>query len=410
MKLAGAVLFLCMVALMGVGVVILTSIGNVQGARIFSDPNHFWVQQLVFGAAGLACCAAVACVPPSFWFDRRVALAIAAFVVVALVAVHVPGLGHRANGSTRWIRLPGLLLQPSEFVKIAAIVLSAWWLGAPERDNGSFREGVAVPVAGMGVVVAGFLSQPDLGSSIMLVLVNGALLFLSGARLRWLLALGAAGLVLLAVFLAHDPVRMRRLSPRWQTFLRPLVVLVGHDRGDGAGDAFPPVEGKENFQLNMSLSALAAGGWTGRGLGESIYKHRYLPENHTDFIFAMVGEELGLAATLSCVLLFLAMAAAGFYVAWRAPDRRTMLLAAGMTLQICLSAAVNVGVVTGAAPTKGLALPFLSYGGSNLIASVATVGFLLAVAFRRGREDGPAADDRPPIRPEFLPATDLWNG
>ena len=166
----------------------------------------------------------------------------------------------------------------------------------------------------------------------------------------------------------------------------------------------------ENYQLNMALSALGAGGWRGRGLGESLFKHRYLPENHTDFIFAMVGEELGLAATLSCVALFLAMAAAGFYVAWRAPDRRTMLLSAGMTLQICLSAAVNIGVVTGAAPTKGLALPFLSYGGSNLIASVATVGFLLAVAFRRGREDGPAADDRPPIRPEFLPATDLWNG
>ena len=405
MKLAGAVLFLCMVALMGVGVVILTSIGNVQGARIFSDPNHFWVQQLVFGAAGLACCAAVACVPPSFWFDRRVALAIAAFVVVALVAVHVPGLGHRANGSTRWIRLPGLLLQPSEFVKIAAIVLSAWWLGAPERDNGSFREGVAVPVAGMGVVVAGFLSQPDLGSSIMLVLVNGALLFLSGARLRWLFALGAAGLVLLAVFLAHDPVRMKRLSPVLGP-LRPLLVK----EESAAADAFRPAVDDENYQLNMALSALGAGGWRGRGLGESLFKHRYLPENHTDFIFAMVGEELGLAATLSCVLLFLAMAAAGFYVAWRAPDRRTMLLAAGMTLQICLSAAVNVGVVTGAAPTKGLALPFLSYGGSNLIASVATVGFLLAVAFRRGREDGPAADDRPPIRPEFLPATDLWNG
>ena len=408
MKPAGAILFLCMAALMCVGVVILTSVGNVQGARIFDNPDHFWVQQLAFGAVGLVCCAAVACIPPAAWFNRYVAWAVAAFVVVALVAVHVPGLGYRANGSTRWIRLPGLLLQPSEFVKIAAIILSAWWLGAPGRRNEAFWEGVAVPVLGMGVVVAGFLSQPDLGSSIMLVLVNGALLFLSGARLRWLLALGAAGLVLLAVFLAHDPVRMRRLSPGWQAFLRPVVLLVGRDRGD-EGDALRAAADDENFQLNMSLSALGAGGWRGRGLGESIYKHRYLPENHTDFIFAMVGEELGLAATLSCVLLFLAMAAAGFYVAWRAPDRRTMLLAAGMTLQICLSAAVNVGVVTGAAPTKGLALPFLGYGGSSLIASVATVGFLLAIAFRRGREDAPAPD-RPPVRPEFLPSTDIWIG
>ena len=404
MKLAGAVLFLCTVALMGVGVVILTSIGNVQGARIFGDPSHFCRQQLIFGAVGLACCAAVACVPPSFWFDRRVAWTVAAFVVVALVAVHVPGLGYRANGSTRWIRLPGLLLQPSEFIKIAAIVLSAWWLGAPDRRNEALWEGVAVPVIGMGVVVAGFLSQPDLGSSIMLVLVNGALLFLSGARLRWLLALGAAGLVLLAVFLAHDPVRMKRLSPVLGP-LRPLLVK----EESAAADAFRPAVDDENYQLNMALSALGAGGWRGRGLGESLFKHRYLPENHTDFIFAMVGEELGLAATLSCVALFLAMAAAGFYVAWRAPDRRTMLLATGMTLQICLSAAVNVGVVTGAAPTKGLALPFLSYGGSSLIASVSTVGFLLAIAFRRGREAAPAPE-RPPLRPEFLPSTELWNG
>ena len=404
MKLASAILFLCMVVLMGVGVVILTSVGNVQGARLFADPNHFWMQQLAFGAIALSGCVVVACVPPAFWFDRRTAWLVAALVLAALVAVHVPHLGYRANGSTRWVRVGGLLLQPSEFVKLAAIVLSAWWLGAPGRRNDAFWEGVAVPVLGMGVVVAGFLSQPDLGSSIMLVLVNGALLFLSGARLRWLFALGAAGLVLLAVFLAHDPVRMKRLSPVLGP-LRPLLVK----EESAAADAFRPAVDDENYQLNMALSALGAGGWLGRGLGESLFKHRYLPENHTDFIFAMVGEELGLAATLSCVALFLAMAAAGFYIAWHAPDRRTMLLAAGMTLQICLSAAVNIGVVTGAAPTKGLALPFLSYGGSSLIASVATVGFLLAIGFRRGREDGPARE-RPPVRPDFLPSTDIWNG
>ena len=408
MKLAGAILFLCMVVLMGVGVVILTSVGNVQGARLFANPNHFWMQQLAFGAIALACCVLVACIPPSFWFDRRVAWAIAAFVLVALVAVHVPGLGYRANGSTRWIRLPGLLLQPSEFIKIAAIVLSAWWLGAPERRNAAFWEGFAVPMVGMGVIVAGFLSQPDLGSSIMLVLVNGALLFLSGARLRWLFALGAAGLVLLAVFLAHDPVRMKRLSPRAQAFLRPLVVLVGRGRDAAGDDALRPAADDDSYQVDMALSALGAGGWRGRGLGESLFKHRYLPENHTDFIFAMVGEELGLAATLSCVALFLAMAAAGFYVAWRAPDRRTMLLATGMTLQICLSAAVNVGVVTGAAPTKGLALPFLSYGGSSLIASVATVGFILAVGVRGPAPERPAREAPPP--PSHRVSSDLWNG
>jgi cell division protein FtsW len=405
MKLASAVLFLCTIVLMGLGIVILTSVGNVQGERLFADQNHFWVQQLAFGAIALSCCVAAACIPPSFWFDRRVALALVAAILVALVAVHVPGLGYRANGSTRWIRLPGLLLQPSEFVKIGAIVLSAWWLGAPGRRNDAFWEGVAVPVLGMGVVVAGFLSQPDLGSSIMLVAVNGLLLFLAGARFRHLVPLGLAGLVLLAVFLAHDPVRMRRLSP----VLGPLRPLLLREESGAAADAFRPAVDDENYQLNMALSALGAGGWRGRGLGESLFKHRYLPENHTDFIFAMVGEELGLAATLPCVLLFLAMAAAGFYVAWRAPDRRTMLLAAGMTLQIVLAAAVNVGVVTGAAPTKGLALPFLSYGGSSLIASVATVGFLLSVGLRPGAAPAKPAREAPPM-PSARRSTDLWNG
>ena len=408
MKLASVVLFLCTIVLMGLGLVVLTSIGNVQGARLFADPNHFWRQQLVFGAVSLAGCIAATCVPPSILFDRRMAVAIVAIVLLSLVAVHIPHLGYRANGSTRWIRLGGFLLQPSEFVKLAAIVLSAWWLGAPERRNAAFWEGFAVPVIGMGVIVAGFLSQPDLGSSIMLVGVNGLLLFLAGARWRHLVPAAILGAVLVALFLAHDPVRMRRLSPRAQAFLRPLVVLVSHGRGDEAGDDLRPDEDDENYQLNMALSALGAGGWRGRGLGESIYKHRYLPENHTDFIFAMVGEELGLAATLFCVLLFLAMAAAGFYIAWRAPDRRTMLLAAGMTLQICLSAAVNVGVVTGAAPTKGLALPFLSYGGSSLIASVATVGFILSVGVRGPAPERPVRESPPP--PSHRPSTDLWNG
>ena len=402
MKAAGAILFLCTVALMGLGLVILTSVGNVPGARLFADPNHFWRQQLAFGCLALACCAAVACVPPSFWFDRRVAIALVAIILVSLVAVHVPGLGRRANGSTRWIRLGGYLLQPSEFVKMAAIVLSAWWLGAPGRRCETFREGVAVPVLGMGVVVAGFLSQPDLGSSIMLVAVNGLLLFLAGARFRHLLPLGLAGLALLAVFLAHDPVRMKRLSP----VLGPLRPLVVREEPGAAPDALRPGTDRAEYQLNRSLSALAAGGWRGRGLGNSIYKHSYLPENHTDFIFAMVGEELGLAATLPCVLLFLAMAAAGFYVAWRAPDLRTRLLAAGMTLQIALSAGVNIGVVTGAAPTKGLALPFLSYGGSSIIASCATVGFLLAIAAR----PAPPAPRRPREPAPEVVSTDLWNG
>ena len=155
----------------------------------------------------------------------------------------------------------------------------------------------------------------------------------------------------------------------------------------------------------MGLAAFRAGGVRGVGLGRSLFKQRYLPENHTDFIFAMVGEELGLVATTACLLLFLAMACAGFYLAYRAPDASTFVLAAGLSLQLCFSAAVNVAVVTGIAPTKGLAMPFLSYGGSSLIVCAATVGFLLGIAFRPGAPRVRALPDDA----RCLPATDLWN-
>ena len=154
----------------------------------------------------------------------------------------------------------------------------------------------------------------------------------------------------------------------------------------------------------MARKAFARGRWTGVGLGNSICKERYLPEYHTDFILAMVGEELGLAGTLSCVALFVVMTCCGFAVAVRAPDKRLRLLAAGMTLHVCLSAAVNVGVVTGTLPTKGLALPFLSYGGSSLLGSAAAVGFLLAVGLRPGASAPP-----PDPADDCVESTDLWN-
>ena len=159
------------------------------------------------------------------------------------------------------------------------------------------------------------------------------------------------------------------------------------------------------FQIRMAASAFARGGLRGAGLGESLYKRHYLPENHTDFILAMVGEELGLGATAGCVFLFAVMCACGLFVAWNAPTDATRYAAAGLTLHVCLSAGVNVGVVTGCLPTKGLALPFLSYGGSSAIGSALAAGLLLAIAFRPGRERPRREPDRKLVR-----CTDLWNG
>ena len=398
MRIAGYTLLLCMLALMGLGLVVITSIGDVQGGRLFGDPDHFWHHQLLFGVVALGVCAVVAAVPTRLWFRREVAWAIVALSLFGLVAVHLPGIGRTANGSARWIRLPGLLVQPSEFIKVGSMVVLAAWTGARGRNLSRFREGALVPALWIGAVVFGLLLEPDLGSSLMLAFLSGVVLYLAGTRFWHLVLLAVVAAVALGGFLLTDANRMHRVTS--------VVARYLHGGGrDDASTALSQHDKNEAYQVEMGLAAFRAGGVRGVGLGRSLFKQRYLPENHTDFIFAMVGEELGLVATTACLLLFLAMACAGFYLAYRAPDASTFVLAAGLSLQLCFSAAVNVAVVTGIAPTKGLAMPFLSYGGSSLIVCAATVGFLLGIAFRPGAPRVPALPDDA----RCLPATDLWN-
>ena len=398
MKWVCAALALSMLMLIGVGLVILASTGDAQGAFLgIRNPNHFAFQQARYAVIAVLGCALLACVPPSLWFRGRMPWCIAAFVVVGLLSVHTP-LGFATKGARRWITLPGFQLQPSEFVKVAVIPLTAWWAGAPGRRNRNLWEGVLIPCVGFGLVVAGFLAQSDLGSSVMMLAVNVSLLYLAGARFwKHLFPLALIALLLFFVYLVNDPVRMRRFGA-----LDWLLPSVEQTVSDGAGSG--GVLDADTHQVNMSRKAFARGRWTGVGLGNSICKERYLPEYHTDFILAMVGEELGLAGTLSCVALFVVMTWCGFRIAVRAPDKRLRLLAAGMTLHVCLSAAVNVGVVTGSLPTKGLALPFLSYGGSSLVASAAAIGLLLAVGLRPGAD---AVRSPPPSA--VGESTDLWN-
>ena len=392
MRWASAFLLTGTLALMSLGLVMIASVADVQGIVLHNDPTHFLRSQALFDAVALAGCAVIACVRPRFWFRRGTMIALVAVIAASLVVVHVPGLGRTVKGSARWIRLPGLSLQPSEFVKIAAIVLVSGWIGDSEKKAAAFKTGVLVPFAGLALVVVGFLLQPDLGSSVMLVAITSAILFVGGVKIRHLLLVGLVACVGLGAFLLGDAERMSRITS------------VFSHRG-GSSEVLSISEDADGYQLRMGLSAFAAGGARGVGLGKSLFKERYLPENHTDFIFAMVGEELGLAATMPCLLLYAALAAAGFFVAYRAPERRQRLLALGMTLQICFSAAVNIGVVTGCLPTKGLALPFLSYGGSSLVGSVGAVGFLLGIGWRPGAP-----------RPAKVAAsgggdgiTDIWN-
>lgn len=386
MKRAGVSIALCMVLLVGLGLVTIASVSDVQSGRIYDDKDRLFLLQLAFAAAGAVVAVVAARVPPAFWMRREVVVAVAALALAGLVAVHLPGLGVANKGSARWIRLGPVGVQPSEFVKLAAILAVAWWAGDPALDKRDFVRSALVPAAWLGALVLGLMAEPDLGSSVMLILVNGAMLFVSGVRFRYLLALGLVAAVALGVYVLHDPERLSRIT---SVFGRPDATEQAAD-GSAEDDA---------YQLNFGLSAFAAGGATGVGMGKSHYKY-FLPENHTDFILAMLGEEAGLVATLPCLLAFFAMALAGFATAVRTADPRVRLFAIGLSLHLCLSGAVNVGVVTGALPTKGLALPFLSYGGSNLVASLLAGGLLLGVAFRAKGGAAPrfADDPEPPPR------------
>ena len=408
MKWAGAAIAICTVMLMALGLLVLASIGDVQAARHYNNPNHFLYQQAAFDALAFAVAFAAICIRPSFWFRKGIVALLAALVLAGLLATHVPGLRYSALGATRWIRIGGFLLQPSEFIKVAAVLLMSWWLGFTGRDGiRKFRTGFLPAVLGLGAILAGFFFQDDLGSCFMLAGVNAALLLLGGARLRHLLALLAIGAAVAGVWIAHSPVRRARFAPMMEKLgLRneeepalDQTPLSPEEREIAEREAKMKKLAEKNrtYQVRMAESAFAAGGLRGRGLGGSLYKRHYLPENHTDFILAMVGEELGLGATLGCLLLFGVILACGLGVSRHAPIGAPSYAAAGFALHICLSAAVNVGVVTGLLPTKGLALPFLSYGGSSALSSAAATGLLLAIAFRPGRP--------PPPRPKFHRAT-----
>ena len=365
MKWLTAILAIIVLWLVGFGISVQASISNVQGMNVSGNPTHFLFQQILYFVIALIGCIAIAAINPEFWSKRRMVFPFVLFIVLALLSVHVPGVGRATKGSTRWIYLFGLSLQPSEFVKIIAILLMAWWQGRAGCRNHEFKDGVLIPAIGIGVIVIGFLSQPDFGSAIMMCAICGPMILVGGGRLKHVMPLGFLAVAVIAVLVWHDPERRSRVRSVFDVSRE----AVEHDDDD-------------SYQLRQSLSALESGGLKGIGFGNSVFKQDYLPENHTDFVFAMIGEEWGFCVALACLILFWLLLLCGTIISLRAPTAYLRLLVFGMTLHIGLSAAVNLGVVTGVLPTKGLALPFLSYGGSNLVSSLAAIGFILAVGWR----------------------------
>jgi cell division protein FtsW len=249
-------------------------------------------------------------------------------------------------------------LQPSEIVKIALIIAVAWYGERYQRFMGNWWRGVVVPGVGIAVVLALIFKEPDVGTTLLLGAVSAVMLLIAGMRWRYFLPPLITALIAMTVFIIHDPMRSARLY----AWLHPEETKL--DKG---------------MQTYQAVAALGSGGLQGVGLGEGRQKLGFVPEHHTDFIFSVIGEELGLMATLSVLTAFLVILFCGVYIAWNAADTFGMLIASGITFLIGLQVLINVGVVTGTLPNKGLALPFISYGGSNLVVMLACVGLLINV-------------------------------
>ena len=288
---------------------------------------------------------------------KRFSLPLLVFSFVLLCAVFLPHLGVTAGGARRWIRLWPTTFQPSELVKLAMVIFLARYMSSPGYNTESFGS-FAKPILIMGVFQSVFLKQPDFGSTMSLAFLTFTMLFISGMRLRYI-----ASVLILALPVVYklvmEPYRLRRIT----SFLDPWKDPLG-----------------SGFQLVQSFISLGSGGIAGLGLGESKQKLSFLPASHTDFIFCLVGEELGLIGASVLIALFIFLFIKGISIASRSNDKFVCYLAYGLTLMISLQALINFAVVTGLVPTKGLPLPFMSYGGSALLVNMAAVGLLLRIS------------------------------
>jgi len=350
-------LVLAVAALVGLGLVMVFNVSYFYAQERFGDALLFFrkhVLSIVLGAS-------IAVFASRLRSDQyaRLAYPLLVIALVTLVVVLVPGIGIVRGGARRWLHLGPLGLQPSELAKFAVVLYLARSLVKKGERVATFRLGIVPHYVVVGVVACLVLLEPDFGTAALTAGVLVLMLFAGGVPLRLLAVPALAAVPGLAVIAWKAPYRWARIV----AFLNPEADPLG-----------------VNFQLKQSFIAFGSGGIWGLGLGESRQKMFYLPEAHTDFLFSVIGEELGLGGAILVLALFGVVAARGFRIAVRHPDPFASLLAFGVTLSLVLQGVVNAGVVLGCLPTKGLALPFLSYGGSAMIAALAQVGVLLALA------------------------------
>lgn len=368
-------LYLPVIGLAGLGVVMVYSASAIVAADRYGDAAYFLKRQTLWVALGGV--AMLLAQRIHYAALRRFAPIFLLLALAALVLVLVPGIGRVAGGARRWITLGGpLSFQPAEAAKLALALYLANFLAARGDRLRDFRRSVLPPLVITAMMFGLILAQPDLGSALLVGLITVVMLFVAGARIVHLAGLLAAALPGLLVAIFGEEYRRRRLL----AFLDPWA------DPQGAG-----------FHIIQSLLALGSGGLVGVGLGNSRQKFFYLPERHTDFIFSILGEELGLLGTAAVLGLFALFAYRGFRIARRAPDRFGALLASGITMMVLIQAVLNIGVTTGVLPITGVPLPFLSFGGSSLLFTMISAGVLLNISqYARPPAEEAAARSAPP--------------
>jgi cell division protein FtsW len=335
------------------GVLLSFASSPAAAARMnIGDPFHFAVRQCVFSVGATAILLCVSMMSPrgikrSAFFIYGVSIAI---------MIILPLMGHHAKGATRWLEFGGFSLQPSEFMKPALIVLAAWMFSEGQKGQGV--PGVSIAFILYAVAVALLLVQPDVGQTVLITIAFGAAFFMAGVPFKWILGLGAVaisgGISLYFVF--------QHVASRVKRFLSP--------------------DGADTHQVDRAQEAIAAGGFFGRGPGEGVMK-RHVPDLHTDFIYSVAAEEFGLIFSLSLISLFCFIVIRGLYKAMKLSDPFEQVAAGGLFVLVGQQAFINVAVNLNMIPTKGMTLPFISYGGSSMLAMGLTMGMALALTRKR---------------------------
>ncbi|MEZ4528011.1 MAG: putative lipid II flippase FtsW [Desulfobacterales bacterium] len=342
--------------LSGIGIVMVYSASSALALRKFGTDYHFLIRQAVFVLTGLVLLFLCRQIPLKFL--RSFTYPILGISLGLLIGVLIPGLGVSAGGAVRWLKFGTHTFQPAEFARFALVLYLAYSLDKKEERIRDFSIGFLPHVMILGVICLPILLQPDFGSAVILFAITWIMLFAGGVRIRHLFTSLLAVSLPIWFLVISTPYRMKR----WISFLNPW---------EYAGDA--------GYQTIHSLMAFGSGGIWGAGVGKGYQKLFYLPEPHTDFIFSVLGEELGLVGVLAAILCYALIVRQGIVIARNTEDSFLSLLATGLTVSLGLQVCINMGVALALLPTKGLTLPFMSYGGTSMLVNMASVGILMNI-------------------------------